>query len=132
VVFLKQGCIACHTVAPGEPLKGPYLGDIAARLKRPDLLEAILKPNAKLVQGFETIFFALANGKTVEGFIVRESGEEVEIRNLSGVALVLKKEDIEERGRREISVMPEALADNLTVTELASLIAYLESLNLKK
>ena len=39
--------------------------------------------------------------------------------------------DIEERGRRAISMMPEGLADNLTIRELASVLAYLESLNTK-
>jgi putative heme-binding domain-containing protein len=132
VIFLKQGCIACHTVAPTEPLKGPYLGDIAARYKRPEMLESILKPSAKISQGFETTFFSLTNGRTVEGFIVRESGEEVELRTSAGVSLVLKKDDIDERARRPISVMPEALAENLTLNELAGLVAYLESLNTKK
>jgi putative heme-binding domain-containing protein len=132
VIFLKQGCIACHTVSPTEPLKGPYLGDIAARYKRPEMLESILKPSAKLSQGFETTFFSLTSGRTVEGFIVRESGEDVELRTSAGIALVLKKDDIEERARRQISVMPEALADNLTMSELAALVAYLESLNTKK
>jgi putative heme-binding domain-containing protein len=132
VIFLKQGCIACHTILPTEPLKGPYLGDIAARYKRPEMLESILKPSAKISQGFETVFFALTSGKTVEGFVVRESGEDVELRTSAGVSMVLKKEDIDERARRPISVMPEALADNLTMAELAALVAYLESLNTKK
>src|SRR5205085_5026924 len=30
-LFVKQGCIACHTIAKSEPPKGPYLGDIATR-----------------------------------------------------------------------------------------------------
>lgn len=132
VVFLKQGCIACHTVSPTEPLKGPYLGDIAGRAKRPELLESILKPSAKIAQGFETTFFSLNNGKTVEGFIVREAGDEVELRTSAGVSIVLAKSDIDERARRPLSVMPEALADNLTIEELAGLVAYLESLNAKK
>lgn len=132
VIFLKQGCIACHTVSPTEPVKGPYLGDIAARYKRPDLLESILKPSAKIAQGFETTFFALNSGKTVDGFVVREAGDEVELRTSAGISMVLKKSDIDERGRREISAMPEGLADNLTISELASLVAYLESLNTQK
>ena len=131
-LFLKQGCIACHTVSPTEPPKGPYLGDIAVRYKRPDFIESILKPSAKIAQGFETIYFVQTNGKVTEGFIVRESGDEVELRTSAGIVQVLKKSDIEERGRRNISVMPEGIVDNLTVPELAGILAYLESLNVKK
>ncbi|HEX3315809.1 MAG TPA: HEAT repeat domain-containing protein, partial [Gemmataceae bacterium] len=94
-LFLKQGCIACHTVSPTEPPKGPYLGDIAVRYKRPDFIESILKPSAKIAQGFETNFFVQSNGKVTEGFIVRESGDEVELRTSAGIVQVLNKSDIE-------------------------------------
>jgi putative membrane-bound dehydrogenase-like protein len=128
-LFVKQGCIACHTIAKNEPPKGPYLGDIANRYKRPELIESILKPSAKIAQGFETIFFVLNSGKTLSGFVVRESGDEVEIRDAAGLSLALKKADIDERVPGKISVMPEQLVDLLTVPELASILAYLEELN---
>jgi hypothetical protein len=41
---------------------------------------------------------------------------------------VLRKEDIEERGKRDISIMPQGLVDKLNVEQLAALLAYLESL----
>ena len=44
--------------------------------------------------------FSLANGKTVEGFVVRESGDDVELRTSAGISMILKKEDIDERARR--------------------------------
>jgi putative heme-binding domain-containing protein len=128
-LFIKQGCVACHTVAKDEPPKGPYLGDIANRYKRPELIESILKPSAKIAQGFDTVVFELKNGKTLNGFVVRESGDEVEMRDLAGLLFVVKKADIEERGQSKISAMPEQLAELLTVQELASIVAYLEELS---
>ncbi len=130
-LYVKQGCIACHTVAKNEPPKGPYLGDIANRYKRPELLESILKPSAKIAQGFETNQFVLTNGKIVSGFVVRESGDEVEIRDASGIGATLKKNAIDERSRTHLSAMPEQLVEALTVRELASILAYLEALNRK-
>ena len=55
-------------------------------------------------------------------------GDEVEIRNASGAVTVIPKTEIDERGKTEISVMPTGLADPLTPRELASIMAYLESL----
>lgn len=52
----------------------------------------------------------------------------MELRNVAGAATVLRKEHIEERGRREMSVMPVGLVDRLTVDQLAGLLAYLENL----
>ena len=127
-LFEKQGCINCHSVAKGEAIKGPYLGDITTRYSRAELSESILKPSAKISQGFETQKFAMNSGQTYEGFVVRESGDEIEMRNSAGAVTVLPKKEIEERGKSELSVMPNGLLDPLTPHDLASILAYLESL----
>jgi len=46
----------------------------------------------------------------------------------NGVVTTLKKSEIKERGKREHSMMPEALVAKLTPAELASVLAFLESL----
>jgi putative membrane-bound dehydrogenase-like protein len=130
-LFQKQGCLSCHTVSADEPPKGPFLGGIGTRYSRAELTESILKPNAKIAQGFETQKFATVSGLLHEGFVVREAGDEVELRNAAGEVTVLAKKDIEERGKVETSVMPTGLADPLTVADLASLLTYLESLKAK-
>jgi putative membrane-bound dehydrogenase-like protein len=127
-LFSRQGCSACHTVSPNEPLKGPLLRDITKRYKKEELLESILKPSAKIAQGFESQFFQTHDGKVYDGFVVRESGDEIEFRNVAGLATILKKSEIEERGKREASIMPQGLADKLNVDQLAAILAYLDSL----
>jgi len=59
---------------------------------------------------------------------VRESGDEVEIRNIQGVATVLQLKNVAKRGKLETSIMPVGLVEPLTVPEFASILAYLESL----
>jgi putative membrane-bound dehydrogenase-like protein len=127
-LFLTQGCIACHTVAKSEPPKGPYLGGIGQRYSRSELIESIVKPNAKIAQGFVTHYFVTKKRERIDGFIVREAGDEVEVRNVAGVSVVLKNADVIRKGTLQTSIMPEALTDNLTPHALASLAAYLESL----
>jgi putative heme-binding domain-containing protein len=130
-LFTKQGCIQCHTVAPEEPLKGPLLLGISQRYSRAELVESILKPGAKVSQGFETQWFQMEDGLNYEGFVVRESADEIEMRNVAGAVTVLKKKEVEERGKRETSMMPNGLADALDAKEFASILAYLESLKAK-
>jgi putative heme-binding domain-containing protein len=127
-LFSRQGCVACHTVSQSEPVKGPLLLDIAKRYKRHELVESIVKPSAKIAQGFESQFFVAGDGKVHEGFVVRESGDEVELRNVAGISTILKKDEIEERGKREISIMPQGMVDRLNAEQLAAILAYLESL----
>lgn len=127
-LFVRQGCVACHTVSPKETPKGPFLGDIATRYTRAEIIESILKPSAKVAQGFVSTWFEMHDGSRYDGFIVRESGDEIEIRNVAGIATVLSSKDILKRGQLDTSIMPEGLVNNVTVADLASLLSYLESL----
>ncbi len=126
-LFLQQACAACHTVSDAEPPKGPMLGGIATRYTRAELCESILKPGAKISQGFESVWFKLANKDEVEGFVVKEGGDSVEVRNIAGVTRVLEKGDIAEWQKREKSIMPDGLLNALTPEDLASILAFLES-----
>jgi putative membrane-bound dehydrogenase-like protein len=128
LLFKSQSCVACHTDADGQTPKGPHLVDIGQRYKPDELAESILKPSAKLAQGFETWRFDMANGKTFTGFVVSERAATVLIREPSGVRHELAKRDIESRTRVEGSAMPDGLVSNLTPEQLADLIAYLQSL----
>ncbi len=127
-LFVRQSCVNCHTVAAGQELKGPHLAGIAERYSRRELMDSIVRPSAQVAQGFETHWFETRDGERTEGFIVREAGDDIEIRNAGGIKSVLAKKDIVQRGTSKNSVMPEGLADNLTVEEMASLLKYLESL----
>ncbi|HEX8296395.1 MAG TPA: c-type cytochrome [Chthoniobacteraceae bacterium] len=127
-VYLRAGCIACHTTTADEPPKGPMLALAAKIYDRPAMTESILKPNAKLAQGFESAWFKTKKGEQIEGFVTREGGDSVDVRNIVGQTVTVEKGDIAERGAREQSMMPEGLMAGFTPQELASLLAYLESL----
>jgi putative heme-binding domain-containing protein len=127
-LFVKLTCVNCHTVSKNEAPKGPFLGGIAKRYSRPELVESIVKPNAKIAQGFVTHYFVTKKRQRVDGFIVREAGDEVEVRTVQGASVTLKNADIARKGTVATSIMPEQLVDNLSLDELASIVAYLESL----
>lgn len=127
-LFASLGCVACHTTSSSEAPKGPFLGGIATRYSRSELCESILKPNAKIAQGFETQWFKTKDDEDIEGFVTREGGDDLDVRNVAGVSTTLAKKSIAQRGKRENSVMPEGLANKIAPDALASLLAYLESL----
>jgi hypothetical protein len=107
--FLYTAILA-STVLPqvdDQTPKGPHLVDIGKRYTPTELVESILKPSAKIAQGYESYSFAIADGRVFTGFVVSEAASTVQIRE---------------------SVMPEGIAGNLTPEQLADLIAYLQSL----
>lgn len=127
-MYLRAGCIACHTIDANEPPKGPVLSAVAKIYDRPALTESILKPSAKIAQGFESTWIKTKKGEQVEGFVTREAGDSVDVRNIVGQTVTVEKADIAERGHRPQSMMPEGLMAAFTPAEMANLLAYLESL----
>jgi putative membrane-bound dehydrogenase-like protein len=128
-LFTQVGCVACHTVTTDEPLKGPFLGNIASVYPRRELAEAILMPNKTIAQGFVTQHFEMKNGDEIEGFVVREAADVVTLRNVAAQEVQVKVADVAKREKLEKSLMPEGLVAPLTVSDFASLLDYLERLN---
>lgn len=127
-IFTRQGCNNCHTTSASDPLRGPFLGNIATIYKRRELTEAVLVPNKSIAQGFVAHQFALKDGEEIEGFVIQEAADKVTIRNVAAQEIIIPTGDIASRKKIEKSLMPEGLAANLTPKELASLIDYLQAL----
>ncbi|MEO6810039.1 MAG: HEAT repeat domain-containing protein, partial [Isosphaeraceae bacterium] len=127
-LFTRLNCANCHTVKTDEPLRGPFLGTVAATYKRHELAEAVLVPSKSIAQGFATNLFALDDGRTLTGFVVREAADQVAIRDVDGNEIQIPVSSIDQRVRQEVSVMPTGLADDLTVPEFSALLDFIESL----
>ncbi len=127
-LFTSQGCVVCHTTVDGQQPKGPHLANIGSRYKPAELLESILKPSARIAQGFDTVTVKLKDGSAVIGFVVREGAESIEVRDITGKSTEVMTDKIASRTAMPQSIMPEGLAAALTPQQLASLLAYLNSL----
>jgi putative membrane-bound dehydrogenase-like protein len=129
-LFTQQGCIACHTVNVADPLKGPYLGNIANIYQRAALAEAIIEPNKTIAQGFATNTITLKDGSVQMGFVTLEAADKVVLRNIASQEITINTADIAKREKSEtISLMPPGLAGTLTLQDFASLLDYLEALS---
>ena len=130
-LFTQQICVNCHTTSEKEPQRGPYLGNIAATYKRPELAEAILVPNKSIAQGFVANHFELKDGEEHDGFVTLEAADKVTIRDTTSQEFTFATRDIAKRTKLDKALLPEGLAASLTGHEFASILDYLESLNAK-
>jgi putative heme-binding domain-containing protein len=128
-LFRQQACINCHTYANGQQPRGPHLVDIGKRYKPAELVESIVQPGRRIAQGFDTWAIAMQDGKIHTGFIVLESAETVTLRDATGIAKDVIREQIEDRVKQEISMMPQGIVGNLTPEQLADLLAWLATLH---
>jgi putative heme-binding domain-containing protein len=130
-VFESVGCNKCHTTDSHEEPRGPFLGDAGKRFERKHIVESILTPAVKIAQGFASErIVAKGSAGEVEtiGFITREAGDEVQLRDLTGKVTVVKKAEIKSRTPMSGSMMPQGLADAMTLDDFASLLSYLSTL----
>ncbi len=124
-IFTQQGCIVCHTLDKGQPMKGPFMGQIGSIMTRKQIAESILKPNASISQGFATVQIDTKDGKSVIGFVTGESADKLTLRDITGAVHNVNTKDIKKREELKTSIMPEGLANALSYEEFASLITFL-------
>ncbi len=125
-------CVKCHAVGKEGGAVGPELSSVGAKYPREELATAVLYPSAKISSGYESITLALADGRVVTGIIRGENPESIEIQDADAKTLKIKKDEIEERKRSAVSLMPNGLAQGLSAQDFVDLIAYLETLKSTK
>lgn len=125
-LFARQGCVVCHTLKREEGLKGPFMGQVGSVLKREQIAESILKPSASIAQGFATCQVETKDKQVHVGFVSAQSAEALEMRDITGRVWTLKAADVVSRKELETSMMPEGLANALSLEEFASLVSFLE------
>lgn len=121
-------CIACHVVGKfGGGFVGPDLTEVGNRSNREYLLESLMLPSARIVEGYQTVVAISVDGEPYSGTLVSESDQELVISPVTGGTVALLKDDIADRFDSSLSSMP-PVASMLSVEEVCDLIAYLESL----
>ena len=123
-------CVRCHTADSAGGEAGPNLAGIGARKPREYILESIVKPNAKIADGFDTQVVTLKSGALTAGVFVAENESEITLRDSNGRNVVIKKSDIASRTSAPSS-MPEIFGTILTKAELRDLVEFVDSLKVR-
>lgn len=123
----RRICIACHKWG-GEGIEyGPAINGVATRLKREEIVESVLEPNAKLSPEYITTVIETKAGVTFTGFVSAETADSVKMKVPGGLVQDVKKSDIKKRDNLKVSSMPEGLANTMSPAEFIDLIEFLGS-----
>jgi putative heme-binding domain-containing protein len=128
-IFTRQSCVACHSMQPDEPQKGPYLGSVGNLFNREQLITHIIDPGAEVAQGFQTYQFKLKDGTMASGFVTARDEQTIKLRNLAGESQIIQTSAVEKEEVLDVSMMPPGLVNSLTLRQFASLIDYLQTLH---
>ncbi|MCA9213091.1 MAG: c-type cytochrome [Planctomycetales bacterium] len=124
---VEAQCVRCHDAGGKGKQAGPVLSGIASRVDRAHLLEALVRPSAKIAEGFQSITIVHDDGRVLNGTVVREDKEHVVLATPQAKTITLNVDDIVERRKNEVSSMPD-MTTVLSPMEVRDLVAYLSTL----
>jgi quinoprotein glucose dehydrogenase len=120
-------CVRCHKLKDGGGTVGPPLTNVAARLPRAKILEALLDPNAEIAKGFEQVLVQLVSGDVRAGRLERETDRELVLVDPENRLETIPKDRIQARKPGK-SAMPEDLGKKLARRDVRDLVAFLATL----
>jgi putative heme-binding domain-containing protein len=124
----QLGCIACHTVNGQGGTIGPDLSALGTAHPIDFIIGAILEPQKEIKEGYMAISITTKDGDDYQGYLQRETTEEVVLRDVLQKREVRVRRDKIAEKKQSGSVMPSGLADLLTQTEFRDLLRYLSEL----
>ena len=134
--FKVANCVACHRMGKVGFQFGPDLAKLDPKKHTAEhILRSLINPSEKLEEKYRSNVFLLASGKVVTGMVVEETATTVKVIEnplAKSKAIVIPKDDIEDRKKLPKSIMPVGLASRLTREEILDLIAYVFAAGDKK
>ena len=119
--FGSRGCSGCHMILGRGGYPGPDLSNIGAQRTVRQITESILKPSARIAEGYRTVTVVLKSGRVVQGVAKNYNNYSVQVLDKAGKLHLLNREEISKVDIADVSMMP-AVSDP---REAQDLIAFL-------
>ncbi|MBX9626733.1 MAG: c-type cytochrome, partial [Gemmataceae bacterium] len=119
--------IACHQMGYVGGKVGPDLTRVGGTRSDRDLLEAIVFPSASFVRSYEPVRVVTTDGRTLSGVLTKDAPDEIVLAVAADKEERIARADVESIGPGTVSVMPAGLDQQLSVQDLADLVAFLKA-----
>jgi len=121
-------CSSCHSLDGAMELAGPTLSAIGKKYDKRGLLDAILNPSAGIAPEYYVYILDTTSQGLVVGVVAEDTAEQIVVRNEFGDEIRLKPEDVVDRRKSDLSMMPEDIVNTMTEEELINLLEFLTTL----
>jgi putative membrane-bound dehydrogenase-like protein len=127
VLYAVQSmCTMCHKVEGTGGNLGPDLTNAGLSKTRTQLIQSILKPSEEISPEYQGWYVRLKNGEEYQGRQIDVGTNAIELFTQARGFVSFDNKDVEDYGMSEKSLMPDGLENQLTVSDLRDLIAFLE------
>jgi uncharacterized repeat protein (TIGR03806 family) len=121
-------CKTCHRIGNMGRDVGPDLDGIGKKYGPEQLLESILEPSKTIDAKYVTYVVETKDGQVRTGLLVKRDADGIILKDAQNVLIRIPAAQVEGITGQSRSLMPELLLRDLTVQQVADLIAYLGSL----
>ncbi len=125
-VFHRARCSACHVFGDVGRGGGPDLSTVIKRFRRREILESIMYPSRVVSDQYQAVDVELDDGAFHTGMVVEDTDDRLILVDANGERLDLDRGRIRSETPSPLSIMPEGLLDAMTLSDLTSLIRFLD------
>ena len=124
----ELSCVSCHAIGGAGGRVGPDMTSIGASAPVDYLIESVWFPNKKIKEGFHAVTVETKDGEEYAGVLVRETGEQLVLRDATAKEITVAKNNIANRRVGTLSLMPAGLIDGLSADDRIDLFRFLSEL----
>ena len=124
--LFKRVCSKCHELEGVGVAVGPNLGTVRNH-PASELLADIIMPSKRIEQGYETYVVELASGEILDGIIASQTSATITLRQEQRREVVIPRQDIRNMYASKVSMMPDGLEKQISVEQMADLLAFLKA-----
>jgi putative heme-binding domain-containing protein len=123
----ERVCSECHKIGSTGSEVGPDLRTVTTHYKE-SLMADILMPNLNIESGYEEYLVEGPDGQMITGILAKETPTSITLRRRKGEEDTILRSSIRTMRTLSVSPMPEDLDKNVSIEQMADLIAYIKSL----
>ena len=124
-LFTKAQCATCHAFNGEGQGVGPDLTSLAQRFSVREVIESTIEPSKVISDRYASKKILTVDGDQFTGMTIEQSDGSFLVLQSDGKRVRVAASDIEEIRDSAVSAMPTGLLDNLSVSEVNDLFAYL-------
>ena len=124
-IYVKAKCADCHIHGELGENAGPDLTTLSRRFQVREVLESIIYPSQVISDQYASHTVFTTDGKQLKGLVIPREGGGIRIVPSEGKSVVLDEIQIDEILPNNTSAMPEGLLNELNLSEIADLFAFL-------
>ena len=125
-IYSKAQCALCHRLGANGLAAGPDLTSLARRFSKREIIESIIHPSEVVSDQYRVMTILTDDGQTFTGMAVENNDGSWLVLQADGKRVRIEKDSVEDIKESELSPMPPQLLDNLSMQEIADLMAFLE------